>query len=84
MRSADKQSVDHAEFMERIQLRYHETAKKRGCFVASAIGFDCIPAEVGAALCADAIARHSATPHHVESVLSLDWGPAGAKGHFAT
>jgi Saccharopine dehydrogenase NADP binding domain len=73
-----------AEFMERMQLEYHDAARASGCFVVSAAGFDCIPAEVGAALCCDALAAQGDTPHHVDSRLTLDWGTAGMVGHFAT
>lgn len=31
-----------------------------------------------------AMARKGLTPHTVDSYLLLDWGPAGACGHYAT
>jgi hypothetical protein len=74
----------HAEFMESMQLKYHDAALAKGCFAASAVGFDCVAAEIGAALCAEALARNAGTPHHIESVLTLGWGRHGAAGHFAT
>lgn len=88
--------------MERVQLRYHATAQERGAIVVSALGFDCVAAEVGATLCATALAAHAAqpaategsdggqsagpqwAPHRVESRVTLEWGPAGFCGHFAT
>jgi hypothetical protein len=74
----------HAEFMENMQLKYNSVALAKGCFIASAVGFDCVPAEIGAALCAEALAREAGTPHHIESVLTLNWGPQGTAGHYAT
>jgi short subunit dehydrogenase-like uncharacterized protein len=73
-----------AEFMENMQLKYNDEALAKGCFITSAVGFDCVPAEIGAALCAGALAREAGTPHHIESVLTLHWGSHGAAGHYAT
>ena len=70
--------------MERMQLKYDAPAKEAGCLIASAVGFDCIPAEVGAALATQAMARKGLTPYTIDSYLLLDWGPAGACGHYAT
>ncbi|KAH7352557.1 hypothetical protein KP509_19G051700 [Ceratopteris richardii] len=35
------------EFMERMELRYHEAAREKGCLIVSACGYDSIPAEIG-------------------------------------
>lgn len=70
--------------MERMQLKYDAPARQAGCLIASAIGFDCIPADVGAAQAVQAMARRGLTPHTVDSYLLMDWGPAGICGHFAT
>lgn len=72
------------EFMERIQLKYHAAAQEAGCLIASAVGFDCVPADVGAAQAVQAMARKGLTPHTVDSYLLMEWGPAGICGHFAT
>ena len=36
--------------MERMQLKYDAHAREAGCLIVSAVGFDCIPAELGAAM----------------------------------
>ena len=36
-----------ADFMERIEFKYGAKAKEAGCCVASAAGFDSVPADVG-------------------------------------
>ena len=35
------------EFMEKVQLKYHELAQKANCYVIPGCGFDSIPADVG-------------------------------------
>lgn len=70
--------------METMQLKYGAAAKEAKCFITSAVGFDCIPADVGAALAVSAMHDKGLKPHTVDSFLIIDWGPAGACGHFAT
>ena len=70
--------------MEATQLRHGHEAAERGVFVVSAVGFDCVPAEVGAHCCIAALLARGATPHCVHSFLHLTYGPAGASAHFAT
>lgn len=36
-----------AEFMDRVEIRYHETSVKNGSLIVSACGFDSVPAEMG-------------------------------------
>ncbi|XP_053679850.1 saccharopine dehydrogenase-like oxidoreductase [Anopheles nili] len=36
-----------AQYMERMQLEYHQQAQERGVYVVSACGFDSIPADMG-------------------------------------
>ena len=67
-----------------MQLKYSKAAEAAGCFIISAAGFDCIPAELGAAKCCAALQANGLTPHRVVSRLTLDWGPAGMAGHYAT
>lgn len=35
------------QYMERMQLEYHDLAREKGVFIVSACGFDSIPAEMG-------------------------------------
>ena len=70
--------------MERMQLKYHDAAVATGALVACSLGFDCMPAEIGAARCCDFLEARRHTPHHVDSRLTLSWGDAGICGHFAT
>ena len=70
--------------MEVMQVKYGAAAKETGCFITSAVGFDCIPADVGAAVACSTMVERGLQPHTVDSFLFLDWGPAGSCGHFAT
>ena len=65
-------------------MKYGAAAEQAGCFITSAVGFDCIPADVGAAVACSAMVDRGLQPHTVDSYLVLDWGPAGSCGHFAT
>lgn len=35
------------EYMERMQLKYHDIAKEKGIYIVSACGLDSIPADLG-------------------------------------
>lgn len=65
-------------------MKYGAAAKEAGCFITTAVGFDCIPADVGAAIACSTMLDSGLQPHTVDSFLVLDWGPAGSCGHFAT
>lgn len=59
------------EFMERMELAYHEKAKRSGALVVSACGFDSIPAELGFMF----HSRHwepPSVPNRVEAYLILE------------
>ena len=62
--------------MEGVELHYNEAAKEAGCFVASACGFDSVPADMGTLF----TARQLAVPSTVESFLSIhaDRGLSGS------
>lgn len=71
-----------AEFIEGMQLRYHTAAAASGALMASAAGFDSVPADMGA-LCAARAFVPPAVPSDVEAVIQFD-APLGTKVHFAT
>ncbi|KAG5624198.1 hypothetical protein H5410_009416 [Solanum commersonii] len=59
------------EFMERIDMKYHDKAVENGSLVVSACGFDSIPAELG--LMFNSIQwLPPAVPNSVEAYLSLE------------
>ena len=71
-----------AEFMELMEYRFHDTAKKNGCFVVSAAGFDSIPADLGVLYTMQQF-QAPAVPSSVTSFLSFQIGDAGMCGeHF--
>lgn len=45
------------EFIERVELLYNETAKQAGCYLASAVGFDSVPGDLGVAVRAAGLLR---------------------------
>ncbi|KAL9391737.1 hypothetical protein Peur_015657 [Populus x canadensis] len=59
------------EFMERMEVKYHEKAMETGSLVVSACGFDSVPAELGWMF----NSRHwvgPAAPNQIEAYLSLE------------
>jgi short subunit dehydrogenase-like uncharacterized protein len=70
--------------MERMVFQCGRAARDAGCFMASAIGFDCMPAEIGADAALRLMADRSLIPHSVHSYLSFDWGPNGAAANYGT
>lgn len=68
-------------FIETVERRLHETARRKGSLVVSAAGFDSVPADMGAQLLADAFVASGWALGSIESFLSVQ-GPV--HGHFAT
>ncbi|KAL8546015.1 hypothetical protein ACS0TY_005939 [Phlomoides rotata] len=59
------------DFMERMEVMYHEKASEKGSLVVSACGFDSVPAEIGLMFHSKHWAEPS-VPNHVEAYLSLE------------
>jgi short subunit dehydrogenase-like uncharacterized protein len=72
-----------AEFIERMALQYGDTAKANGCYIASAAGFDSLPADMGTIL-TQRLFKPPAVPCSVEAIISILPGHPGYKGHYAT
>lgn len=72
------------EFMERMELKFHDEAKAKGVLVVSACGFDSIPADLGAVFAVDTMRKAGFACTSVEEVFSIKSGPRGMAGHFAT
>eukprot|EP00879_Flechtneria_rotunda_P027476 GHRR01029436.1.p2 GENE.GHRR01029436.1~~GHRR01029436.1.p2 ORF type:complete len:113 (+),score=42.52 GHRR01029436.1:785-1123(+) len=70
------------EFIERMELRYSAAAAVAGCLMASAAGFDSVPADMGVLFAARAF-QPPAVPAAVEAVISVQ-APKGTKIHYAT
>jgi hypothetical protein len=70
------------EFIEAIELEYHEEAKDRGVFVASACGFDSVPVDVGNALVRNAFPAKGCCS--IETFIELHSGPSGLVLHYPT
>ena len=71
-----------AEFMELMEFKFHERAKRNGCFVVSAAGFDSVPADLGVLHTMQQF-RAPAVPSSVVSFLSFQVGQAGMVGKSA-
>jgi short subunit dehydrogenase-like uncharacterized protein len=71
------------EFIERIALNCDDDAKAAGVFVASAVGFDSVPGDVGALWTAQQF-RPPARCTNIETFIFLKAGPSGFRGHFPT
>lgn len=62
--------VLHAAFIETVELKFAARAQEQGCFVASACGFDSIPADIGTIFTQQRFQAPS-VPASVESFLTL-------------
>lgn len=71
------------EFMELMEYRFHEKAKRNGCFIVSAAGFDSVPADLGVLYTMQQF-QDPAVPSSVTSFLSFQIGNAGICGHYPT
>ena len=69
----------NAEVMELMEFRFHAKAKKNGCFVVSAAGFDSVPADLGVLYTMHQF-QPPAVASSVTSFLSFHIGPAGIVG----
>ncbi|KAL2898667.1 hypothetical protein RDABS01_040449 [Bienertia sinuspersici] len=67
------------EFMEKMEVEYHDQAIDKGCLVVSACGFDSVPAELGFMF----NSRQFDIPNSVEAYLSLE-SDKKIVGNFAT
>ncbi|KAJ7539999.1 hypothetical protein O6H91_11G117900 [Diphasiastrum complanatum] len=70
------------DFMERMEFKYGEQAKKQGSLMVSACGFDCIPAELGVLFNSRQFAA-PALPQTVNSYLVLE-SKTGIRGNIGT
>ncbi|XP_021721460.1 probable mitochondrial saccharopine dehydrogenase-like oxidoreductase At5g39410 isoform X2 [Chenopodium quinoa] len=70
------------EFMEKMEVQYHDQAFDKGCLVVSACGFDSVPAELGLLFNSRQWVSPSA-PNTVEAYLSLE-SDKRIVGNFAT
>ncbi|XP_071834618.1 saccharopine dehydrogenase-like oxidoreductase [Apostichopus japonicus] len=69
------------QFLERLQLEYHEKAKEAGIYMVESCGFDSIPADMGVIY---AKKMFPGILNSVESYLSSKSGPEGSKFNFGT
>ncbi|XP_069117747.1 saccharopine dehydrogenase-like oxidoreductase isoform X2 [Argopecten irradians] len=69
------------QFLETMQLKYHNQAKKNGVYIIGACGFDSIPAEMGVVF----ISRQfKGEVNSVESYFEILSGPEGYALHMGT
>ena len=67
------------EFMELMEFRFQDKARRNGCFVVSAAGFDSIPADLGVLYTMQQF-QAPAVPSSVTSFLAFEIGDAGMCG----
>ena len=68
-----------ADFIERMEFKYHRQAQEKGCLMASAAGFDSVIADMGVLFAMQQF-MPPAIPSAVESFLTLHSGKHGGKG----
>lgn len=66
-----------------MEFKYGDQAKEAGCYIASAAGFDSLPADLGTVLMQRQFTA-PAVPSSVEAYLHIKSGPLGYKIHYAT
>jgi short subunit dehydrogenase-like uncharacterized protein len=71
------------EYIEKVELEYNEKAKQAGCYIASAVGFDSIPGDVGAFWTVSQF-HPPARCTVIETFISIHGGSTGFQGHFPT
>jgi len=73
-------------YLEKMQLDYHEEARKKGIYIIGACGFDSIPCELGLVFCQkqfEAIEGNGDFAY-AESYLAFQSGPAGGAVNTGT
>eukprot|EP01023_Acetabularia_acetabulum_P048958 TRINITY_DN5198_c0_g1_i5.p1 TRINITY_DN5198_c0_g1~~TRINITY_DN5198_c0_g1_i5.p1 ORF type:complete len:414 (-),score=54.90 TRINITY_DN5198_c0_g1_i5:864-2105(-) len=71
------------EFMERIAYQYQKQAQEAGIYVASAVGFDSVPADMGVVFAKQQF-KSPAVPQSIQSYLTLISSKYGLKANYAT
>lgn len=69
------------EFLESMQLKYHDEAVSKGIHVVGTCGFDSIPCDLGVTFAQENFPGELC---HLESFLTMHNGPQGGAGHFGT
>ena len=67
------------QFLEGMQLRYHEAAEKAGVYVVGACGFDSIPADMGTCFVHD---KFDGDLNGIESYFRVQTGPKVCSRRF--
>ncbi|CEM03402.1 unnamed protein product [Vitrella brassicaformis CCMP3155] len=71
------------EFLERMELKYHQQALGNGCLIVGSCGFDSVPADIGSQVAREQF-KSPAVPYKVETFLQLTMGEAGGSIHYTT
>ncbi|XP_052002103.1 saccharopine dehydrogenase-like oxidoreductase [Xyrauchen texanus] len=69
------------QFLESMQLNYHDQAAEKGLYIVGSCGFDSIPADMGVVYTRD---QFKGTLTAVESFLTASFGPEGGCIHDGT
>jgi len=60
------------EFLENMQLKYHEEAEKKGIYIVGSCGFDSIPIDCGVTLLQQIFSKAEGEMNSVETFMELD------------
>ncbi len=73
------------EFIERMEAKYHETAKATGALIVSTCGFDSIPCDLGVLFAIEEFSKDGGVASQCASFLTVDTGGYRRNlGHYAT
>ena len=71
------------EYIESVEFEFGDAAKEAGCYIASAVGFDSVPGDVGDYWTAQQF-QPPARCTFIETFITIRGGPSGFHGHFPT
>lgn len=71
------------EYIESVEFEYGDAAKQAGCYIASAVGFDSVPGDVGDLWTASQFPP-PARCTFIETFITIRGGPSGFHGHYPT
>ncbi|KAF4668991.1 hypothetical protein FOL46_001672 [Perkinsus olseni] len=71
-------------FIEKMQLKYTEKARKSGAMIMSACAWDSVPEDLGFQLVRDKMVKQGMIPYSIDGFVDVLPGPFGYRANFGT
>ncbi|KAF4713024.1 hypothetical protein FOZ63_005498 [Perkinsus olseni] len=71
-------------FIEKMQLKYTEKARKSGAMIMSACAWDSVPEDLGFQLVRDKMVKEGMIPYSIDGFVEVLPGPFGYRANFGT